>query len=62
VAEGVEDLATFDVLAALGCDVAQGYAIAGPMPVEEFLVWLQDAGRSQAGRGPVPRQVARRPV
>jgi EAL domain-containing protein (putative c-di-GMP-specific phosphodiesterase class I) len=40
VAEGVEDLATGAVLARLGCDVAQGYAIARPMPVEDFLVWL----------------------
>jgi EAL domain-containing protein (putative c-di-GMP-specific phosphodiesterase class I) len=40
VAEGVEDLATVAVLARLGCDVAQGYAIARPMPVEAFRDWL----------------------
>jgi diguanylate cyclase (GGDEF)-like protein len=40
VAEGVEDAATAAVLADLGCDVAQGYAIARPMPVAEFLTWL----------------------
>jgi diguanylate cyclase len=40
VAEGVEDAATGAVLAGLGCDVAQGYAIARPMPVDDFLVWL----------------------
>jgi EAL domain-containing protein (putative c-di-GMP-specific phosphodiesterase class I) len=40
VAEGVEDLATGAVLARLGCDVAQGYAIARPMPVDDFLAWL----------------------
>jgi diguanylate cyclase (GGDEF)-like protein len=44
VAEGVEDLATGTVLAALGCDVAQGYAIARPMPVEEFLAWVAAPG------------------
>ena len=27
--------------AALGCDVAQGYAIARPMPVADFLTWLE---------------------
>ncbi|MCW2578360.1 MAG: Diguanylate cyclase [Modestobacter sp.] len=43
VAEGVEDMATGAVLARLGCDVAQGYAIARPMPVDEFLAWLVDA-------------------
>ncbi|SEP10303.1 putative bifunctional diguanylate cyclase/phosphodiesterase [Trujillonella endophytica] len=48
VAEGVETLATSAALARLGCDVAQGYAIARPMPVEEFLGWLDafDSGLS----------------
>jgi diguanylate cyclase (GGDEF)-like protein len=40
VAEGVEDDATGSALAALGCDVAQGFAIARPMPVTDFLRWL----------------------
>jgi diguanylate cyclase (GGDEF)-like protein len=40
VAEGVEDAATGAALARLGCDVAQGYAIARPMPVAAFLTWL----------------------
>jgi diguanylate cyclase len=41
VAEGVEDDATGEALRRLGCDVAQGYAIARPMPVADFLVWLR---------------------
>jgi EAL domain-containing protein (putative c-di-GMP-specific phosphodiesterase class I) len=40
VAEGVEDAVTGLVLARLGCDVAQGFAIARPLPEEEFLGWL----------------------
>jgi len=40
VAEGVEDAATGAALTRLGCDVAQGYAIARPMPVGDFLGWL----------------------
>ncbi|SDY91645.1 diguanylate cyclase/phosphodiesterase [Modestobacter sp. DSM 44400] len=40
VAEGVETAATSAVLARLGCDVAQGYAIAHPMPLDDFLGWL----------------------
>ena len=40
VAEGVEDDATREVLARLGCDIAQGYLIARPMPADEFLQWL----------------------
>jgi len=43
VAEGVEDDDTGAVLARLGCDVAQGYAIARPMPVADFLGWLTAA-------------------
>lgn len=31
VAEGVEDLATFETLAAMGCDVVQGFYFAKPM-------------------------------
>jgi diguanylate cyclase (GGDEF)-like protein len=53
VVEGVEEAATGAVLAQLGCDVAQGYAIARPMPVDDFLPWLEAPPPSlieQAGR------------
>jgi EAL domain-containing protein (putative c-di-GMP-specific phosphodiesterase class I) len=40
VAEGVEDLDTFDRLAEFGCDEAQGYYISRPVPPEEFTRWL----------------------
>lgn len=40
VAEGVEDRADWDFLRERGCDVAQGYFIAPPMPAKEFLPWL----------------------
>ena len=40
VAEGVEDRETFDRLADFGCDEAQGYYIARPMPPDEFGRWL----------------------
>jgi EAL domain-containing protein (putative c-di-GMP-specific phosphodiesterase class I) len=36
VAEGVEDLATVDLLRALGCNYAQGYFVGKPMPFKEF--------------------------
>jgi diguanylate cyclase len=45
VAEGVEDDATGLVLRDLGCDIAQGWAIARPMPVDDFLDWLQRPAR-----------------
>ncbi|HEY6203258.1 MAG TPA: EAL domain-containing protein [Candidatus Limnocylindria bacterium] len=41
VAEGVEDEATLERLKLLGCDRAQGYFIARPMPADAVLPWLQ---------------------
>jgi EAL domain-containing protein (putative c-di-GMP-specific phosphodiesterase class I) len=40
VAEGVEDAKTFDILASAGCDLAQGYHMARPMPAVDFSRWL----------------------
>jgi diguanylate cyclase (GGDEF)-like protein len=50
VAEGVEDAATAAVLADLGCDVGQGYFVARPMPVAEFLPWLTTLRTSLSDR------------
>lgn len=40
VAEGVEQHAVWEQLTALGCDAAQGYLIAAPMPAREVEAWL----------------------
>jgi diguanylate cyclase (GGDEF)-like protein/PAS domain S-box-containing protein len=40
VAEGVEDQWTLDLLGSFGCDQAQGYHIAKPMPSPHFVSWL----------------------
>jgi predicted signal transduction protein with EAL and GGDEF domain len=42
VAEGVEDRATWDLLAELACDEAQGYFLAHPMPAEAVTAWLSE--------------------
>lgn len=42
VAEGVENPAILDQLAALGCDSAQGYGIAKPMPAETLPSFVRD--------------------
>jgi EAL domain-containing protein (putative c-di-GMP-specific phosphodiesterase class I) len=42
IAEGVEDAATWEQLAELGCDSAQGYHLARPMPSELFEAWLRE--------------------
>jgi len=41
VAEGVETLAHADRLMVLGCDLAQGYGIARPMPLSQTLPWCR---------------------
>jgi EAL domain-containing protein (putative c-di-GMP-specific phosphodiesterase class I) len=50
VAEGVETQAVWDQLAALGCDVAQGYFLTRPLPPADLTEWLvarrQDSVRS----------------
>lgn len=54
VAEGVENERTWRLLHAAGCDVAQGWFYARPMPAEELAAWLaryrplRPAGGSQA--------------
>jgi EAL domain-containing protein (putative c-di-GMP-specific phosphodiesterase class I) len=58
VAEGVEDRDTFDKLAEMGCDEAQGYYIARPMSAVEFTRWLSarhadTEGSQQGGEPPV---------
>jgi EAL domain-containing protein (putative c-di-GMP-specific phosphodiesterase class I) len=42
VAEGVEDREDWDFLRLAGCDTAQGYFIARPMPGEELPCWIDD--------------------
>ncbi len=40
VAEGVETLAHGKLLLQLGCELAQGYSIARPMPAPDWLDWM----------------------
>ncbi|WP_170211835.1 putative bifunctional diguanylate cyclase/phosphodiesterase [Rhodoferax bucti] len=49
-AEGVEDEATRDALARMGCDQAQGYLFARPMPARDFEAYWRSrpSMRSQA--------------
>ncbi len=41
VAEGLETVKAWAMLARLGCDEGQGYHIAKPMPQEQFIAWVQ---------------------
>jgi diguanylate cyclase len=40
VAEGAEDMAVWERLREAGCDEAQGYLLAQPLPPEQATVWL----------------------
>jgi diguanylate cyclase (GGDEF)-like protein len=51
VAEGVENAAHVAALRGLGCDVAQGYHYARPMPADELTTWL-------TGRDLSPSEIA----
>jgi EAL domain-containing protein (putative c-di-GMP-specific phosphodiesterase class I)/ActR/RegA family two-component response regulator len=42
VAEGIEEQAHWDLLKELGCDQAQGYLMARPMPGEKLKDWLRE--------------------
>ena len=51
IAEGVEDLDTWNRLSELGCDSAQGYFLARPMPGDLFGAWLTEYGEAGAPFG-----------
>lgn len=40
IAEGVEDVRTWNMLSEKGCDFAQGFLMGKPMPADEFDRWL----------------------
>ena len=49
IAEGVEDEITWEALHALGCDDAQGYHLARPMPADQVSSWTTEHVRVTAG-------------
>lgn len=52
VAEGVEVLTDWHQMRAMGCDIAQGFFIARPMPADQFDAWL--AGWNQHRSALIP--------
>jgi diguanylate cyclase len=58
VAEGVEDAESAAALARLGCDVAQGYLYARPLPPVELDRWLAERARSATPGGDLPAAAA----
>jgi EAL domain-containing protein (putative c-di-GMP-specific phosphodiesterase class I) len=46
VAEGVEDEGALSALTDFGCDLAQGYHLSRPKPIEAFDAWRAEQGRT----------------
>ncbi len=51
VAEGVEIAASWNALAAMGCDLVQGYFVAKPMPAAQFAEWVRTRSRGEKNAG-----------
>ncbi|MEU8182163.1 EAL domain-containing protein [Micromonospora sp. NPDC049044] len=62
VAEGVEDERTWRLLHAAGCDAAQGWFYARPMPAAELVTWLARYRPVRPTGGHPQSDVARRPT
>ncbi|RQX09891.1 GGDEF-domain containing protein [Micromonospora ureilytica] len=62
VAEGVEDERTWRMLHAAGCDAAQGWFYARPMPAEDLVTWLARYRPVRPTGGHPQPDVARRPT
>ena len=58
VAEGVETIESWRALAALGCDLAQGYLISRPVPGDEVVRWLAAHLAARDPQSPAMRQAA----
>lgn len=50
VAEGVEDKEDWELVRSTGCDLAQGYFIARPMPAVDIPAWIEAWKTAQAKR------------
>lgn len=48
VVEGVETLKDVNTLKAIGCDIAQGFYFARPMPVDALLEWLEQSNKQDS--------------
>jgi diguanylate cyclase (GGDEF)-like protein len=48
VAEGVEDADTMSMLRGMQCDLAQGFGLCKPLPLEKLIPWLQEHSRGDA--------------
>ena len=50
MADGVENGDLLDLLAVLGCDMAQGNHIIPPLPVDDLILWIKNSSWSVGGK------------
>jgi len=60
VAEGVESEEILERLAALGCDLAQGYCLSKPVPADQTSKWLRTPVRREVAPPEPPKRSTRR--
>jgi diguanylate cyclase len=60
IAEGVETAQQLDLVKRFGCDLAQGFLLAKPMPEADFLAWCEAHDASGKANLRVPSAVATR--
>ncbi len=46
VAEGIETREVWNKLTEMGCDIAQGYLISKPLPVDQLIIWAKKHNQS----------------
>lgn len=56
LAEGVEDEGCWNWLRASGCELAQGYFIAKPMPIDQIVAWSHEWEKIRSGLFDLPRR------
>jgi EAL domain-containing protein (putative c-di-GMP-specific phosphodiesterase class I) len=54
VAEGVETAAALTSLADYGCDIAQGYHLSRPVPIDAFNTWRQEQASRRSADASAP--------
>ena len=60
IAEGVETDRQLELVTKFGCDLAQGFLIAKPMPEKDFLAWCEDNDVPGLAKPRIPPAVATR--
>jgi len=59
IAEGVETEQQLKLVSEFGCDLAQGFFIAKPMPEDEFLAWCRAVDQTNGNLRVLPELISK---